>query len=105
MTMDGAECLSFGIQMPIADIVKAATAHRVDVVILSFSPAYPRSRTAEGLAELRQVLPAATGIWVGGGGVERLKRVPDQVMVVRSLADVSTEIGRWRHQAETARSA
>ena len=105
MTMDGADCLAFGIQMPIGDIVRAASAHQVDVVTLSFSPAYPRTRTADGLAELRQVLPSSVEIWVGGGGVNRLKRVPDLVEVVRELADVSTAIGQWRHRAGRLHSA
>ena len=103
MTMDGAECLSFGIQMPIADIVKGAAAHQVDVVTLSFSPAYPRTRTSEGLAELKQALPANVEIWVGGGGLSRIKRVPDLVRVLGDIGSVSTEITRWRHQAERTR--
>lgn len=103
MTMDGAECLSFGIQMPIADIIKAAAAHQVDVVTLSFSPAYPRTRTSEGLAELRQALPSHVEVWAGGGGINRLKRVPDHVTVIREMSDVSVEIGRWRHQTDRPR--
>jgi DNA-binding transcriptional MerR regulator/methylmalonyl-CoA mutase cobalamin-binding subunit len=104
MTMDGAECLSFGIQMPIADIIKAAAAHQVDVVTLSFSAAYPRTRTSEGLAELRQSLPGSVEIWVGGGGISRIKRVPENVMLIHGIADVAAEIGRWRHQVDRPRA-
>jgi MerR family transcriptional regulator, light-induced transcriptional regulator len=102
MTLDGAECLSCGLQMPVGDIVRAAKAHRADIVTLSFSAAYPRSRISEGLSELRALLPPEVEIWVGGGGLERVKRVPEQVTVVRELWAVSTEIGRWRHASARA---
>ncbi|MDE3009916.1 MAG: MerR family transcriptional regulator [Pseudomonadota bacterium] len=98
MTMDGAECLSFGLQLPVADIIQAALAHRVDVVTVALSPAYPRTATNEGLSELRGALPAAIEVWAGGGGVMRLKRVPEGVVVVSALADVSAAIRHWRQQ-------
>jgi methanogenic corrinoid protein MtbC1 len=104
MTMDGAECLSFGLQLPIADIVKAAAAHQVDVVTLSFSQAYPRTRTSEGLVELRLALPPNVDIWVGGGGVTRLKRIPERVRVIHEMGDVAAEILRWRQRSERVRA-
>lgn len=98
MTMDGADCVSFGLQLPIADIIQAALAHRVDVVTVAFSPAYPRTATSQGLSELRLAMPATIEVWAGGGGVMRLKRVPEGVVVVSALADVSAAIRHWRQQ-------
>ena len=37
MTLESCRCLSLGTQTPIADIVAAAAAHRIDVVALSFA--------------------------------------------------------------------
>ncbi len=104
MTMDGAECVSFGIQLPIADITKAASAHRVDIVALSFSQNYPRTRSNDGLIELRRALPPGIDIWAGGAGVSRIKRVPDRVAVIREMTDVGVEIARWRQKADHSHS-
>lgn len=104
MTMDGAECLSFGIQMPVADILKAASVHQVDVVTLSFSPAYPRTRTHEGLLELRKALAPEIDIWAGGGGISRLKRLPERIRLIHDLSAVGTEITRWRQTASPRHS-
>jgi len=96
MTMEGAECISFGVQMPVAEIIQAAAAHEMDVVALSFSQAYPRTRSQEGIMELRRALPAHIEIWVGGGGVSRIKRVPDKVNVIRDLNEVQAMVAGWR---------
>ena len=105
MSMDGAECVSFGTQLPVTDIVKAAAAHCVDVVTLSFSPAYPHRRTDAGLVELRQALPRKVEIWAGGGGVDRLKRIPDGVTVIRELAAVGSIVAGWRQKPSSTHSS
>ncbi len=98
MTLDGAECISFGIQMPIADIMQAALAHRCDVVALSFSQAYPRTRSTDGIGELRKALPQHIDLWAGGAGISRIKRVPDRVALIRGMDDVGIEIAQWRQK-------
>ena len=51
---EGAQCISLGTQTPIDDIRNAALAHKVHVVALSFSAAFPLRQAGEGLATLRR---------------------------------------------------
>jgi len=103
MAMEGAECISFGIQMPIADIVSAVAAHQADIVALSFSQAYPRTRSSEGIMELRKALQQHVEIWVGGAGVARIKRVPEKVRIINDLAGIPAEVARWRQKTDHSR--
>jgi MerR family transcriptional regulator, light-induced transcriptional regulator len=103
MAMEGAECISFGIQMPIADIVSAVAAHQADIVALSFSQAYPRTRSSDGIMELRRALQQHIEIWVGGGGVARIKRLPEKVLMMNELANIPAEIARWRQKSDFSR--
>ena len=66
--LGGAHCISLGPQTPLEDIASGARAHDVDVVVLSFSTAYPQRRIRPTLAELRQRLGPDLEIWAGGGG-------------------------------------
>lgn len=100
MTLEGVECISFGIQLPINEIVQAASIHAVDIVALSFSQAYPKTKSIEGIYELRRALPAHMAMWVGGGGVARAKRLPEQVTLCRDLESIPQEIARWRQRAQ-----
>ena len=55
---EGAQCISLGVQTPIEDIRRAALAHDVQVVALSFSAAFPVRQAGDGLAALRRQLAA-----------------------------------------------
>ena len=70
--LEGAQCIPLGTQMPLTDIARAASAHRADIVALSFSVAYPHRQIPGQLEQLRQILPDAVALWVGGAGVSRL---------------------------------
>lgn len=65
----GVGCIALGTQTPVDDIVAAAAAHRVNVVLLSFSAAFPRRALSPLLGSLRQRLPAHVRLWAGGAGV------------------------------------
>ena len=54
---EGAQCISLGTQTPLDDIRNAALAHKVQIVALSFSAAFPMRQAGEGLATLRRALP------------------------------------------------
>lgn len=68
----GVGCIALGTQTPVDDIVAAAIAHKVTVVLLSFSAAFPRRALPALLGSLRQRLPAHVRLWAGGAGVRQL---------------------------------
>ncbi|HLO61329.1 MAG TPA: MerR family transcriptional regulator, partial [Azonexus sp.] len=102
-TLEGAECISLGSQTPLIEIGHAAVAHRVDLVCLSFSSAFPARRIPELLLQLRQLLPSTTGLWVGGAGVERLSP-PDGVQHFSTLEQGLQALAAWRGTATPAAS-
>ena len=101
MTLQGCRCLSLGTQTPIRDIVMGAQAHAVDVVALSFSVSLNPNHVMDGLAELRQQLPASTEIWAGGRSPILQRREHAGVVVLDSLEAIATQVQRW-HQAHPA---
>ena len=98
MAIDGAHCIPLGTQMPMLSIVEAARAHRVDVVALSFSAAFPSRRITQLLVQLRGLLQPKVGLWVGGSGMARAAP-PEGVQLFSTLADVSSAVALWRAAA------
>ena len=74
LVSEGAQCIALGTQTPIDDIRRAALAHKVHVVALSFSSAFPLRQAGEGLATLRRQLPAPVALWAGGEMTRRLRK-------------------------------
>jgi DNA-binding transcriptional MerR regulator len=74
-SLEGADCISLGLETPLLDIARAAGAYGVGIVALSFSAAYPRRQVAPVLAQLRQALQPEVELWAGGAGVARLDGV------------------------------
>jgi hypothetical protein len=99
LTEQGCACLSLGTQTPVLDIARAAQAHRVDVVALSFSSLMKTNDVLAGMAELRQHLPSTVTVWVGGQAAGLKRLALDQVKVLPSLADVGVQVKRWRSAA------
>jgi MerR family transcriptional regulator, light-induced transcriptional regulator len=95
----GAYCISLGTQIPVQNIVEAATAHQADIVGLSFSNAYPQRRITPALAELSQRLPKDTEVWAGGEGCIRLNNTPEAVKVLPDLALALEALQAWRNRA------
>ena len=94
-TLEGAECIPLGTQMPLLEIGRAAIAHEADVVALSFSTAFPQRQIPTLLQQLRMMLPDETSLWVGGGGIARLAKM-DGVLLLNSLAEALSAITTWR---------
>jgi methanogenic corrinoid protein MtbC1 len=65
-TLAGAGCISLGTQTPLADISRAAAAHRADIVALSFSPVMAMRQRTALLNQLRAMLPPTVELWAGG---------------------------------------
>lgn len=95
--LEGARCISLGVQTPIIDIAQAAQANSVDAVALSFSSAMNPNQVLEGLADLRSKLAPSIRIWTGGSSSVLYRRPPDYVRVV-DLRQVRQLMEEWRSQ-------
>jgi hypothetical protein len=78
------------------DIAKAAQAHQVDIVALSFSLSLNANQVTDGLNELRQQLPAQVQIWAGGRNPALRRRTAEGVMVMGSLELIPGQVRDWR---------
>jgi MerR family transcriptional regulator, light-induced transcriptional regulator len=100
LSVEGALCVPLGTETPAADIAEAAQAHRVDIVALSFSAAYSETKAADGLRELRAILPEATALCAGGAAVARIRKPIEGVELVPSLERMVEIVKEWRaHRA------
>lgn len=96
LAIEGAACLSLGTDTPCGEIVRAAAAHRADVVALSFSATFGERVAVAGLSELRALLPASILIWAGGACIERLRRPVRGVELIGSLESLIEAVKAWR---------
>ena len=93
--LEGAECIPLGTQMPLLEIGRAAIAHKVNIVALSFSTAFPQRQIPRLLQQLRMVLPSDVALWVGGGGIHRLTKM-DGVLLLAALDELAPALAHWR---------
>lgn len=96
LAMEGATCIPLGTQVPAADLAKAARAHRVDVVGLSFSAAFPTRNAVTHLIDLRAMLPERFALWAGGTGIARHGKPVAGVVIVRNLEHLLGVLTEWR---------
>jgi MerR family transcriptional regulator, light-induced transcriptional regulator len=94
-SLEGAECIPLGTQMPLLEIGRAATAHRADIVALSFSVAFPQRQIPGLLQQLRLLLPANVELWAGGAGVQRVAR-QEGVRLLAGLDDALAALAAWQ---------
>ncbi len=93
---EGAQCVSLGVQTPLDDIRRAALAHKVHVVALSFSAAFPVRQAGDGLSTLRRQLPQTTTLWAGGETTRRIRKTLPGVVLIPDLAAVIGALKSWR---------
>lgn len=93
--LSGAECVSLGTETPANELAAAARGHSVQVVALSFSIAFPSRRIAPFLEQVRTSLPDSIQVWVGGAGVERVKRKIPGIHSFASLGLAAAAIARF----------
>lgn len=98
LALEGCRCFSLGVQTPVWDIVLAAQAQDIDVVVLSFSPVMNPTLVVDGLTELRAKLPKSVEIWAGGRCPVLGRRAPDGIRVVTEFADLTKSVVDWRHR-------
>lgn len=98
LAVEGASCLSLGVQTPVWDIVLAAKAYRSDVVALSFTGCMTPNHVVDALSELRTKLPPTAEIWAGGASPVLHRRPVDGVTAMASLRSIVEQLRRWRGQ-------
>lgn len=99
LALKGAYCVSLGTQIPAPEIALAVQAHRMDLLVLSFSVAYPRRRLPAALEEVRRCLGDTLPIWVGGAGTARLTNPPPGIRRLARLEDALGALAEWREHA------
>lgn len=100
--MEGAQCVSLGVQTPLSDIVAAAKVQQADIVALSFSSVMSPRAAIENVSELQSRLGAGVQVWAGGSCAALARRQLGPQCVL-DLLDISGAVARWRgQQAELA---
>ncbi len=93
---EGAHCVALGPQTPLDEVRRAAVAHAVDIVALSFSGAFPVRHATESLARLRRHLPASVALWAGGDMTRRVRKTLPGVLLLPDLAASVTALRGFR---------
>lgn len=94
LALSRAACLWVGSGITVDEIARCAEEHKVDVVALSFSLYFPRSRARDELRALRTRLKPPITIWAGGACVNSLPRLAG-VERISSLEDTLSAISRF----------
>jgi MerR family transcriptional regulator, light-induced transcriptional regulator len=93
---EGVQCISLGTQTPLEDIRRAVLAHKVHILALSFSAAFPVRQATDGLASLRRQVPPQVTIWAGGEMTRRVRKTMPGVVLVPDLASTVNALRSWR---------
>ncbi|GIK88440.1 MAG: HTH-type transcriptional repressor CarH [Betaproteobacteria bacterium] len=93
---EGVQCISLGPQTPLEDIRRAAVAHKVHILALSFSGAFPLRQATDGLASLRRQLPPQVTIWAGGEMTRRVRKTMPGIVLIPDLASTVNALRSWR---------
>ena len=95
--LEGAHCVSLGVQTPLGDIVAAAKVQQAHIVALSFSSVMTPRAAVDNVNELQARLGEATQVWAGGSCAALARRHlgPQRVL---DLTDIPGAVARWRAQ-------
>jgi DNA-binding transcriptional MerR regulator/methylmalonyl-CoA mutase cobalamin-binding subunit len=99
LTPEGAQCISLGTQTPFEDIRRAAAAHKINIVALSFSSAFPLRQAGDALTLLRRQLPSTVALWAGGEYLRRVRKSLSGVQLLSELSDALEALRSWRAEA------
>ncbi len=93
---EGVQCISLGPQTPLEDIRRAVIAHKVHILALSFSGAFPLRQATDGLAGLRRQLPPQVTVWAGGEMTRRVRKTIPGIVLIPDLASTVNALRSWR---------
>lgn len=83
----GVNCLHLTSDLPVDEIAASCKRYGFRVVALSASIHYPPKILRSQLAELRAALAADVELWLGGGGIDRIGRLPTGTRCFGSLSE------------------
>jgi MerR family transcriptional regulator, light-induced transcriptional regulator len=98
LALEGCRCVSLGVQTPVWDIVRAAVAHDVEVVALSYTGCTNPNSVIDGLVELRSKLPPSVELWAGGSASVLQRRAVAGLRVIPTLQQVAAALADWHHR-------
>lgn len=84
----GIKVVNLGTEVPMDQLVMACQRYQVGAILLSFSGAYNSNAIRKELIDLAERLPDEIPIYVGGSGVKRMRKLPQQVKVKNDLAEI-----------------
>lgn len=93
--LEGAHCISLGVQTPIADIVRAGEMQRTDIVTLSISACIATADVLNQVNDLLEQLPYSTEIWIGGAGSTLLQKTVRKIQIL-NLPEIPLALAEWR---------
>jgi methanogenic corrinoid protein MtbC1 len=96
LALEGCHCTSLGLQTPLWDIVRAATAMDSDIVALSYTGCTNPHQVTDGLTEMRSKLPSGVELWAGGRAPVLQRRAVDGVRVLPSFDELTAALIEWR---------
>lgn len=98
--LEGAHCISLGVQTPINEIVQAAKIQNADIIALSFSASVRAAHALEALADLSAELPPTIEIWAGGR-CAALHRRPPAIAKILELHEIRDALNGWRDRQQS----
>lgn len=101
--LEGAHCVSLGVQTPLNEIVEAARVHDADIVALSFSAVMSPRAAVDNVTELQARLGDGTQVWAGGSCAALARRQLGNERVI-DLFDIRGAVSRWRAQQASVAS-
>jgi MerR family transcriptional regulator, light-induced transcriptional regulator len=99
LVLEGCDCTSLGTQTPLRDMVQAVAAQHADVLALSITASQNSNDVAQGLQDLRRMLPREVAIWVGGSHAMLVRKPLDGITVLTDLRTIGAQVAHWRAQA------
>jgi DNA-binding transcriptional MerR regulator/methylmalonyl-CoA mutase cobalamin-binding subunit len=96
LSIEGATCISLGIQTPGQEIARAAAGHNADIAALSFSSSYPVRQAEQAVNALRRLIPETIEVWCGGTTGANLKLVDPGIRMLESFDRMIDCLKAWR---------
>jgi len=81
--------INLGTEVPMDQLILATQQYQITSILLSFSGAYNSNGLRAELIELAERLPDTISIYVGGSGVKRMRKMPEQIVFKKSLQEAA----------------